>query len=73
MRKNFNHKSKKLKLPEHINLENDQYFENDELSLKIKFRSVDELRGNVMNLSDSVNSFNLINVWNDLFAILHEE
>jgi len=26
-----------------------------------------------MNLSDTVNSENLINAWNDLFAILREE
>jgi len=27
----------------------------------------------LMNLSDTVNSENLINAWNDLFAILREE
>ena len=54
-------------------LESDQYFENDELAMKIKFNSVDELREHLMNLSDTVNSENLINAWNDLFAILREE
>ena len=73
MRKRFDLMSKNLKLPERMILESDQYFENDELTLKIKFRSVDELREHLMNLSDIVNSENLINAWNDLFAILREE
>ena len=73
MRKRFYQTCKSLKLPERLTLESDQYFENDELALKIKFRSVDELREHLMNLSDTVNSENLINAWNDLFAILREE
>ena len=73
MRKKFDQTCKNLKLPERLTLESDQYFENDELALKIKFRSVDELREHLMNLSDTVNSENLINAWNDLFAILREE
>ena len=73
MRKRFDQTCKSLKLPERLTLESDQYFENDELALKMKFRSVDELREHLMNLSDTVNSENLINAWNDLFAILREE
>ena len=73
MRKRFDQTCKSLKLPERLTLESDQYFENDELALKIKFRSVDELREHLMNLSDTVNSENQINTWNDLFAILREE
>jgi len=73
MRKRFDQTCKSLKLPERLTLESDQYFENDELALKIKFRSVDELREHLMNLSDTVDSENLINAWNDLFAILREE
>jgi len=73
IRKRFDQTCKSLKLPERLTLESDQYFEKDELALKIKFRSVDELREHLMNLSDTVNSENLINAWNDLFAILHEE
>ena len=73
MRKRFDQTCKSLKLPERLTLESDQYFENDELALKIKFRSVDELREHLMNLSDTVNSENLINAWNDLFAILCKE
>ena len=73
MRKRFDQTCKSLKLPERLTLESDQYFENDELALKIKFRSVDELREHLMNLSDTVNSENLIYAWNDLFAILREE
>ncbi len=73
MQKKFEQVHKRLKLPHRIKLESDQYFENDELALKIKFRSVDELREHLMNLSDTVNSENLINAWNDLFAILREE
>ena len=45
-------------------------FENDELALKIIFNSVDELRDHLMNLSNSVNSGNLVNAWTDLLAIL---
>ena len=73
MLKRFNQKNKNLKLSERTILENDPYFENDDLTLKIKFSSVDELRDHLMNLSDSVNSENLINSWNDLFAILREK
>ena len=73
MRKRFDQKSKTLKLHEGMNLESDQYFEKDELALKIKFRSVEELRDHLMNLSYSVNKVNLINAWDDLFAILREE
>ncbi len=70
MRKRFDQNIKILKLDKGINLECDHYFENDELALKIIFRSVDELRDNLMNLSNSVNSVNLINAWTGLFAIL---
>ena len=73
MQKKFEQVHKRLKLPNRIKLESDQYFENDELALKIKFRSVDELREYLMDLSATVNSENLINTWNDLFAILREE
>ena len=73
MRKRFDQTCKSLNLPERLTLESDQYFENDELVLKINFRSVDELREHLINLSDKVNSENLINAWNDLFAILREE
>ena len=73
MRKRFDNSCKSLKLPEHMILESDQYFENDELALVMKFRSVDELRDHLMNLSETVNSKNLINAWNDLFTILREE
>ena len=70
MRKRFDQNIKILKLHNGMKLECDHYFENDELALKIKFRSVDELRDHLMNLSNSVNSVNLINVWTDLLAIL---
>ena len=73
MQKKFEQVHKRLKLPHRIKLESDQYFENDELALKMKVRSVDELREQLMNLSNTVNSKNLINAWNDLFAILREE
>ena len=73
MRKRFDQTRKSLKLPERMTLESDQYFENDELALKMKFRSVDELREHLMNLSETVDSENLINAWNDLFSILREE
>ena len=73
MRKRFDKKYKSLRLPERVTLERDQYFENDELALKMKFYSVDELRNHLNNLSNSVNSVNLNNIWNDLFAILREE
>ena len=73
MQKKFEQVHKRLKLPHRIKLESDQYFENDELALKMKFSSVDELRECLMNLSDIVNSEKLINVCNDLFTILREE
>ena len=73
LRKRFDRKSKILKLPERMILECDQYFENDELAIKIKFRSVDELKDHLINLSYSVNSADLSNHWNNLFAILREK
>ena len=73
MRKRFDQKKKRLKLSEGITLESDQYFEKDELALKIKFHSADELRYHLMNLLNSANSENLVNVWNDMFSILNEE
>ena len=71
--KRFDKKYKSLRLPERVTLERDQYFEKDELAIKMKFYSVDELRNHLNNLSNSVNSVNLNNIWNDLFAILREE
>ena len=73
MRKRFDQQFKSLKLPYLITLESDQYFEKDELTLKIEFRSLDELRDHLTNLANSVNSGNQIKVWNDFFAILREE
>jgi hypothetical protein len=54
-------------------LECDQYFENEELFLTLKIRSTDELREHLRNLSETLNSENRINAWNDLFAVLREE
>ncbi len=73
MRKRFDQKFKNLKLSNLITLECDEYFEKDELALKMKFRSLDELRDHLTNLANSVKSVNQINVWNDFFAILREE
>ena len=73
IRKRFDQKTKNLKLPERIKLESDLYFEKDELTLKMEFRSVDELKGHLGDLSDLVNSKKLINALNDLFVILREE
>ena len=72
MRKRFDQKSKSLKLPERISLESDLYFEKDELALKMKFSSLDELRGHLIDLSDKVNSEKLKQSWNHLFDILTE-
>jgi len=73
MSKRFDHRSKNLKLTDRITLERDPYFEKDELALVMKFQSVNELRDHLMNLTEKVNSENLLNTWNDLFAVLHEE
>ena len=43
--------------------------EKDELALVMKFQSVNELRDNLMNLTEKVNSENLLNTWNDLFYL----
>ena len=73
MQKRFDQGKKSLKLGDKITLESDQYFENDELALKMKFSSVDELRYYLMNVLNSVDSAKTVNVWNDLFSILREE
>lgn len=73
MRNRFDQNRKGLKLPQRMMLECDQYFENEELFLTLKIRSTDELREHLRNLSETLNSENRINAWNDLFAVLREE
>ena len=73
LRKRFEQGRQRLNLAPRITLESDPYFENDELTLNLKIRSVQELREHLRTLSNTANSEIPINAWNDLFAVLGEE
>ena len=70
LQRKFNQGRKSLKLAPRITLESDPYFENDDLTLTLKIRSVEELRGHLESLRNSENSEKVEVLWKDLFALL---
>ena len=70
LQRKFNQGRKSLKLARLITLESDPYFENDDLTLTLKIRSVEELRGHLESLRNSENSEKVEVLWKDLFALL---
>ena len=70
LQRKFNQGRKSLKLAPRITLESDPYFENDDLTLTLKIRSVGELRGHLESLRNPENSEKAEVLWKDLFALL---
>ena len=76
LRKRFEQGRQRLNLSQRITLESDPYFENDDLTLSLKIRSVQELRKHLKVLANTVPDLQEHNseaLWNDLFALLREE
>ena len=70
LQRKFNQGRKSLKLAPRITLESDPFFENDDLTLTLKIRSVEELRGHLESLRNPENSEKVEVLWKDLFALL---
>jgi len=76
LRKRFEQGRQRLNLSQRITLESDPYFENDDLTLSLKIRSVQELRKHLKDLANAVPDIqeeNSEDVWKELFALLQEE
>ena len=76
LRKRFEQGRKRLNLSQRITLESDPYFENDDLTLSLKIRSVQELRKHLKDLANGVPEIqeeNSEDVWKELFALLQED
>jgi len=76
LRKRFEQGRQRLNLSQRITLESDPYFENDELTLSLKIRSVQELRKHLKVLATTVPDIqeeNSEDVWKELFALLQED
>ena len=76
LRKRFEQGRQRLKLAPRMTLESDPYFENDDLTLSLKICSVQELRKHLKDLANKVPDLqeeNSDDLWEELFALLHEE
>ena len=76
LRKRFEQGRQRLNLSQRITLESDPYFENDDLTLSLKIRSVQELRKHLKVLANTVPDIqeeNSEDVWKELFALLQED
>ena len=76
LRKRFEQGRQRLNLSQRITLESDPYFENDDLTLSLKIRSVQELRKHLKDLANVVPDIqeeNSEDVWKELFALLQED
>ena len=76
LRKRFEQGCQRLNLSQRITLESDPYFENDDLTLLLKIRSVQELRKHLKVLATTVPDIqeeNSEDVWKELFALLQED
>jgi hypothetical protein len=73
LRQRFEQGRQRLNLSQRITLEIDPYFENDDLTLSLKIRSVQELRKHLKDLANAVPDIqeeNSEDVWKELFALL---
>ena len=73
LRKRFEQGRQRLNLSQRITLESDPYFENDDLTLSLKIRSVQELRKHLKVLANTVpdlQEYNSEDLWDELFALL---
>ena len=76
LRKRFEQGRQRLNLSQRITLESDPYFENDDLTLSLKIRSVQELRKHLKVLANTVpdlQEHNSEDLWDELFALLQED
>ena len=76
LRKRFEQGRQRLNLSQRITLESDPYFENDDLTLSLKIRSVQELRKHLKVLANTVpdlQEYNSEDLWDELFALLQED
>jgi len=76
LRQRFEQGRQRLNLSPRITLEIDPYFENDDLTLSLKIRSVQELRKHLKDLANAVPDIqeeNSEDVWKELFALLQED
>jgi len=76
LRQRFEQGRQRLNLSPRITLESDPYFENNNLTLSFKIRSVQELRKHLKVLANTVPDIqegNSEDVWRELFALLQED
>ena len=76
LRQRFEQGRQRLNLSPRITLESDPYFENDDLTLSFKIRSVQELRKHLKVLANTVPDIQeeiSEDVWKELFALLQED
>jgi hypothetical protein len=76
LRKRFEQGRQRLNLSQRITLESDPYFENEDLTLSLKIRSVRELRKHLKVLANTVpdlQEHNSEHLWVELFALLQED
>jgi hypothetical protein len=76
LRQRFEQGRQRLNLAPRITLESDPYFENDDLTLSLKIRSVQELRKHLKDLEKTIQNLqgnNSEDLWEELFALMQEE
>jgi len=76
LRQRFEQGRQRLNLAPRITLEIDPYFENDDLTLSLKIRSVQELRKHLKDLEKTIPNLqgdNSEDLWEELFALMQEE
>ena len=76
LRQRFEQGRQRLNLAPRITLEIDPYFENDDLTLSLKIRSVQELRKHLKDLEKTIPNLqgdNSEDIWEELFALMQEE
>ncbi|MBC8258597.1 MAG: hypothetical protein H8E38_06235 [SAR324 cluster bacterium] len=76
MRKRFEQRLQRLNLAPRITLESDPYFENDDLTLSLKIRSVQELRKHLKLLGGTLADLDAdksADLWEELFAVISEK
>ena len=76
LRQRFEQGRQRLNLAQRITLESDPYFENDDLTLSLKIRSVQELRKHLKDLEKTIPNLqgdNSEDLWEELFALMQEE
>ena len=76
LRQRFEQLRQRLSLAPRMTLESDPFFENEDLTLGLEFRSVQELRKHLKVLSNTVTNIqedNSEDLWEELFALMQEK